>query len=93
MTPRSSLCSTGYCLAQTPSAGAEYLVYAPDGGSFRMDLSAMPSSRMLTVEWFDPATGTTTSQNPVAAGSSAHSFTATFGGDAVVYMVDVEGHR
>ncbi len=29
--PQSSLCSTGYCLAQTPSVGAEYLVYAPDG--------------------------------------------------------------
>jgi hypothetical protein len=32
VTPRSSLSSTGYCLAQTPPVGAEYLVYARAGG-------------------------------------------------------------
>jgi hypothetical protein len=42
ITPHSALCSTGYCLAQTPSVGAEYLVYAPSGGSFTVNLSAMP---------------------------------------------------
>src|SRR5262245_37356674 len=45
VTPRHSLSSTAYCLAQTPSAGAEYLVYAPSGGSFTIDLSAMAGSR------------------------------------------------
>ena len=45
VTPRSSLCSTKYCLAQTPPIGAEYLAYAPSGGAFTMDLSAMPASR------------------------------------------------
>src|SRR5438477_9812876 len=48
-----------YCLAQTPSFGAEYLVYAPFGGSFTMDLSAMANSRKLAVEWFNPASGET----------------------------------
>src|SRR5262249_37595127 len=48
--PRTSLCSTGYCLAQTPSVGAEYLVYSPGGGSFTVDVSAMSSARTLNVE-------------------------------------------
>jgi hypothetical protein len=90
--PRSSLCSTSYCLAQTPSQGAEYLVYAPVGGSFTVDLSAMPSSRMLTVEWFDPSSGATITADPVAAGSPSQSFTPPFSGDAVLYLVDTTGH-
>lgn len=44
VTPNDRLSSTGYCLAQTPPIGAEYLVYAPAGGQFTVDLSAMPSS-------------------------------------------------
>jgi hypothetical protein len=91
--PQSSLCSTGYCLAQTPSIGAEYLVYAPDGGSFQLDLSAMPSSRMLAVEWFRPNTGTRISMTPIAAGSSSQRFTPPFRGDSVLYLVDTAGHR
>src|SRR5437870_3753530 len=41
-----ALSSTKYCLAQIPPVGAEYLVYAPRGGTFTVDLSAMPDSRM-----------------------------------------------
>ncbi len=93
LTPDSSLCSTKYCLAQTPSIGAEYLVYAPSGGSFTVDLSAMPNTRMLSVEWFNPATGTTTSQSPIPAGSSSRLFNSPFSGDAVLYLVDTEGHK
>jgi hypothetical protein len=91
--PRSSLSSTKECLAQTPSIGAEYLVYAPSGGSFTVDLSAMPNSRMLAVEWFNPATGATLSQNPITAGSSSQSFSPPFSGDAVLYLVDTAGHK
>ena len=87
-----SLCSTGFCLAQTPIAGAEYLVYAPDGGTFSVDLSAMPKSRKLAVEWFNPSTGALMTAAPVPAGSVAESFTAPFGGDAVLYLVDTLGH-
>jgi hypothetical protein len=47
VTPRGALSSTGYCLAQTPSVGAEYLVYAPLGGPFAVNLSAMSPSRTL----------------------------------------------
>ncbi len=90
--PRSSICSTANCLAQTPQAGAEYLVYAPSGGSFTVDLSAMPASRTLAVEWFNPSTGATVSAAPVAAGSPSRSFAPPFSGDAVLYLVDSAGH-
>jgi len=90
--PRDRVSSTGFCLAQTPSVGAEYLVYAPAGGSFTVDLSAMSSTRTLAVEWFNPATGTATPGESVPAGSSAHEFTPPFSGDAVLYLVDSAGH-
>ena len=92
VTPHSSLSSTRYCLAQTPPLGAEYLVYAPSGGPFYLDLSAMPSSRKLRLEWFNPSTGTSISGDPVQAGSTSQLFTPPFEGDAVLYLVDVAGH-
>lgn len=91
--PRESLCSTKYCLAQTPAVGAEYLAYAPAGGTFTMDLSAMPNSRRLAVEWFNPVSGETKSENSIATGSRSQSFTPPFGGDAVLYLVDTAGHN
>jgi hypothetical protein len=92
VTPMGALSSTGFCLAQTPSAGAEYLVYAPSGGTFTVDLSAMPDTRTLAVEWFDPTTGTTIPQGRLPAGSRSRSFTPPFRGDAVLYLVDTAGH-
>ena len=92
VTPSSSLTSTGYCLAQTPPVGAEYLVYAPSGGSFTVDLSAMSGSRTLSVEWFNPSTGVATGGDRIPAGSSSQAFTPPFGGDAVLYLVDTAGH-
>ncbi len=92
VTPQGALSSTGYCLAQTPSAGAEYLVYAPSGGTFTVDLAAMPASRTLTSEWFNPATGQAIAGKPLPAGSSSQSFTPPFSGDAVLYLVDASGH-
>jgi len=92
VTPRRSLCSTAYCLAQTPSVGAEYLVYAPSGGSFTMNLSAMAASRTLAVEWFNPSTGATIAGHPIPCGSPSQAFTPPFSGDAVLYMVDTAGH-
>jgi hypothetical protein len=58
-----------------------------------MDLSAMSNSRKLVVEWFNPASGETISQNSIAAGSTSRSFSAPFTGDAVLYLVDTEGHK
>jgi hypothetical protein len=92
VSPRDSLCSTGYCLAQTPSVGAEYLVYAPVGGTVTVDLSAMPASRTLTAEWFNPSTGTVIAGESIPAGSSSQVFAAPFSGDAVLYLVDAAGH-
>jgi chitodextrinase len=92
VTPRSSLCSTNDCLAQTPAVGAEYLIYDPNGGAFTVNLSAMSSSRTLNVEWFNPSTGATTAGGTVPAGSSSRSFTPPFSGDAVLYLVDSTGH-
>jgi hypothetical protein len=91
--PRPDLSSTKHCLAQTPAAGAEYLVYAPSGGTFTVNLSGMPNSRRLAVEWFDPATGKVIPAELLAAGSPARTFTPPFSGDAVLYLVDTEGHR
>ena len=91
VTTQSSLCSQGPCLAQTPSVGAEYLVYALSGGTFTVNLAAMPSSRTLSVEWLNPSTGAVTTGAPVAAGAT-RSFTAPFSGDAVLYLVDSAGH-
>lgn len=90
-TPQGSLSSTGFCLADNVPAGAEYLVYAPNGGPFTVNLSA--TSHSLNVEWFNPATGTTTSGAAVMGGSAVMSFTAPFGGDAVLYIVDAAGHN
>jgi hypothetical protein len=92
ITPRDSLSSTGFCLAQTPSAGAEYLIYAPSGGSFTVNLSAMSSARTLAVEWFNPSTGAVFPGKSVPSGSSAQVFTSPFSGDAVLYLVDTAGH-
>jgi hypothetical protein len=74
-------------------AGAEYLAYAPSGGAFTIDLSAMPSSRTLAVEWFNPATGETVSQSAIPAGASSQSFSPPFKGDAALYLVDTAGHK
>jgi hypothetical protein len=90
--PHPSLSSTGFCLAQTPQAGAEYMVYTPDGGAFTVDLSAMPSSRSLSVEWLNPSTGGEIQAKRIAAGSTAQTFVPPFRGDAVLYLVDTNGH-
>jgi len=86
--PHPELCSTGYCLAQTQATRAEYLVYAPSGGPFTVNLSATSGPRKLSVEWFNPATGAAIAGTPVSAGSSAVSFTPPFSGDAVLYLAD-----
>ena len=90
--PRGDLSSTGHCLAQTPSAGAEYLVYAPAGGSFTVNLSAMSGSSTLSVEWFNPATGSVIVEKAIPAGSDSQLFNPPFSGDAVLYLADTAGH-
>jgi len=50
------LVQPGIVLAQTPASGAEYLYTHHPAGQFTLDLSAMPNSSKLSVEWFNPAT-------------------------------------
>jgi hypothetical protein len=90
MTPQGNLTSTGFCLADNVATGAEYLVYAPNGGTLTVNLSA--TTRVLNVEWFDPVSGTTTSGGMITGGSTK-SFTPPFSGDAVLYIVDAAGHN
>ena len=88
--PLASLSSTGFCLADNAATGAEYLVYAPSGGTFTVDLGA--TTRALNVEWFNPATGATMPGAAITGGSTK-SFTTPFSGDAVLYIVDAAGHN
>jgi hypothetical protein len=91
--PSSTLCSTGYCLAQTRAVGTEVLVYAPDGGTFTVDLGASVG-RTLNYEWFDPAAGRVVSTGTLTGGSSNEHFDtpSAIGTDAVLYIVDAAGH-
>src|SRR6185436_4253347 len=91
MTPtnNTSLCSTGYCLRRAVANGAEYLVYRPtDSGNITVDLSATSSTKVLSVEWFNPVTGAIVAGGTVNGGAS-RSFTPPFSNDAVLYIYDV----
>jgi hypothetical protein len=68
-------------------------VYAPDGGTFTVDLSHA-TGRTMNYEWFDPATGKIISTGSVPGGSNRQSFQtpASIADDAVLYVVDSAGH-
>ena len=83
-TPRPELASTGYCLA---NPGSEYLVYLPEGGEVKVDLSAAKGK--LAVEWMHPITGQITPADPVEGGAKRE-FAAPFAGDAVLYLPRTE---
>jgi hypothetical protein len=83
MIPHGELSSTGYALANPSTNDAEYLVYAPSGGAFNVNLSASPGS--LSVEWFNPGSGMVTDGGTTIGGASRQ-FTAPFVGDAVLYI-------
>jgi hypothetical protein len=61
----STVCSTGYCLANPNLA---YLVYDPAGGNFTVDLSGA-AGQQFSVEWFDAQARTTTTGAAVSGGS------------------------
>jgi len=86
--PNGSLSSTGFCLANLGQGRAKYLIYASNGGSFTVNLSALPPTGKLRAEWFNPATGGVFRAWPVPGGSPAQAFTAPFSGDAILYLED-----
>jgi hypothetical protein len=91
--PSTTLCSTQYCLGQTPAVGTELLVYAPFGGGFTVDLSSA-NGRAMSYEWFDPSTGKVVDDGTVTGGNASQNFTppASIAGDSVFYIVDAAGH-
>jgi collagenase-like protein with putative collagen-binding domain len=91
--PSTTLCSTAYCLAQTPAVGSEVLVYAPSGGTFTVDLSHA-AGRTMNYEWFDPSSGKVVSMGSVPGGNGTQTFSTpgSIVGDSVLYLVDSAGH-
>jgi len=87
MSPRGELASSGYCLANTVTTGAEYLVYLPSGGRVRVNLSASP--RELAVEWFNPGKSKRVDGRTTMGGANRF-FTAPFSGDAVLIIWDAQ---
>jgi Putative collagen-binding domain of a collagenase/Protein of unknown function (DUF4038) len=79
MAPNGSLSSTGMLLT---NPGQEYVVYAPTGGTFTVNLSA-GSGQTLNVNWYDPRTGVTASYGTVVA-TGTKSFTAPDSNDWVL---------
>jgi len=83
MATRGNLSSTGHALASSDSANPEFLVYAPSGGNFTVNLSSVAGQ--LTVEWMNPATGAKTAGAAIHGGTTI-AFTSPFSGDAVLYL-------
>ena len=81
MTPHGELASTKFCLADP---GEDYLVYLPQGGKARVDLTAATGS--LSVEWIHCRSGMATKAGATAGGAWKE-FMAPQDGDAVLYLV------
>ena len=69
-----SLSSTGYMLA---NPGTQYLAFAPNGGSFTVNLSA-GSGSSFSAEWLNVYTANVVIGDSVDGGSSSVKFTAAF---------------
>jgi hypothetical protein len=82
MAPASHLSSTRLCLARP---GVEYVVYAPEGGAFTVDLSAA-KGKQLAVRWYDPRKGAFQAGDRIGGGADAQAFTPPFSGDAVLHL-------
>ena len=79
MEPSTVVSSTRFALAK---AGSEYLVYAPGGGSFTLDVQA----GNYDYEWFNTRTAAIVSTGSINTSGGTHSFTPPFEGDAVLYL-------
>ncbi|HMG69748.1 MAG TPA: DUF6298 domain-containing protein [Gemmatimonadaceae bacterium] len=79
--PHGELASSGYCLAKP---GVEYLVYSPGGTSVTVNLTSVPSTTNLTVEWFNSGTGVATTLGTIAGGGSRQ--IPAHGADDVLFL-------
>ena len=86
MTGQGNLSSTGHALANTNATNAEFLIYAPAGGSFTVNLSR--NIGQFVVEWMNPATGAKAA-GPNVSGGAPRTFQPPFSGDAVLYLAKV----
>ncbi len=80
MVPLNEVSSTGYCLA---NPGEEYLVYLPEGGEAKVDLTQAKGS--FLVEWIHPLEGKIMPGRKIAGGTK-RKFVAPFPGDAVLHL-------
>ncbi len=79
--PHGELASTGYAIADP--AGGQYVVYAPSGGTVKVNLSGA-GNQAMDVTWVNIKTGTFSSGGTVNGGSSSQSFSAPYGDAALV---------
>ena len=79
LTPGGTLSSTGYCLADP---GREYVVFAPAGGKFTVDLSG--AEGRLNAEWMDPLGGRRTTA--AVEGGARRDLEPPFPGPAVLHL-------
>ncbi|MBE0698687.1 MAG: hypothetical protein IH586_17350, partial [Anaerolineaceae bacterium] len=83
--PSTTICSTTFCLANTTAGSPKYLVYAPNGGTFTVNLSANPGVEFM-MEWFNPATGQLQFKGKITGSGNSTQFTTPFGGSSVLYL-------
>ena len=74
MTPQGNLSSTGHALATSKSHNPEFLVYAPSGGNFTVNLAN--SHGQFAVEWMNAATGVKSAGVDVSGGARRAFYTA-----------------
>jgi hypothetical protein len=80
MRPSTTVCSTGFCLADP---GREYLVYQPAGGPFRLYVGER--TRTFALEWHD-ARGTRVVRAGRVRASRGVDLSPPFGGEVVAYL-------
>jgi hypothetical protein len=79
MNPSTADCSTSFCLV---NPGVEYLVYAPGGGYFTVNL---PNGN-YSYEWYNTSSASVAGSGNVSTGGGSQSFSPPFDGDAVLYL-------
>jgi hypothetical protein len=87
---RGDLSSTGFALADP--ADGDFVVYAPEGGRFTLDLSGTAGQR-LAASWVDVEAGTVAGAATVEGGDAARRFDAPTGGrPAALVLRPAERH-